>query len=674
MPLDHADQHRPQYVDLCDAGNPSFEIPASLMPVARRAYAILLDILTRHGNQPGVEQKEVLLHLLLLYFKMATGQLRDQDQRVVAALPTGYGKTSSVVALIVALHAFGIEDLSVTVAASKVEALAELKRELIRQAGAAILPKLGLLHAYRYDPHEVAQARAEGRQLPDGYASEPATWEDPEARQFLLVTHARMRNDGPNGSEQYNRYHGKERSLVIYDESLLPADVLSFSLARLKGGLEYLRHTMANRTDLLPVLAWLDQAHQTLTARHTHDWPDNTDGRLVSLPALPEADQQTYLRLLPRGDFAVACESCLRLAGATVRLQPTDNGLAASYSVVIPEDVKRLVVLDASYVIRDLVRDDVRTTPIEDLPGKFQALRPVFARGLKRYPRMAIRIMQANWGRTEIDKEFGIKDVTQRRFINDLVRTIKAIPADESVLVFVYKDRGRLSQRSILLSALQEAGVDTRRTVQVNGKTRLRINLSTWGSETSTNDYAHCAHVILAGVMQLPKEVLLGHYLAARDDLQHPYPTTKARDVSLTESVHLIYQAASRGACRATDEHSQAPAMTLWLTTPKPNVLRPLLQRVFPEATFHGWQGDFGKQSEAKVSKAADRVRAFLQAYEAEGHERISTRKLKALLPELQAVNPKTAQRALTEVSGMADLGWIKQGAWMVRPFGPIGS
>jgi hypothetical protein len=649
------------------------EIPSALMPVARRAYQIMMDILTTHGNNPGTEQREVLLYLLLLYFKMATGSLDEDDRRVVAALPTGYGKTTSIVAFITALHEFGIEDLSVTVAASKVEALAELKRELIKSAGESVLAKIGLLHSYKFDPAEAERARKHGLPLPDGYASEPATWENPSDRQFLLVTHARIRNDGPKGLETYNTYRGQERSLVIYDESLLPADVWSFELNRLAGGIAYMQAAMDNRKDLKPVIAWLNQARDALTGTFSkYTDSENTEGGLVSLPALSEADQLEYLRRLPKGDYSIACESCLERAGTSVRLHPSYSGLVATYSVVIPEALKRVVVLDASYLFRDLVKDDVRTKPIQSLPGKFQGLKPFFEAGLKRYPNMTIRTMNARWGRQETDKEFSVRDFTKRRFVNDLVRTIKGIPAQEAVLVFVYKDRGKVSQRTVLMNALEEAGIDTKGTIEVNGseqgprKTKPRINVATWGQETSTNDYAHCQHVILAGVLQLPNAVKLGGYLAAKDDPAHPYPKEKATSVSLTESLHLIYQAASRGTCRATDRRSEAPPMTLWLTTPTPDAIKERLREIFPKARHLTWEGDFGKQSERKVSTLTKRIRAFLQEFEAEGNTKVSTRQLKQLIPELQEVPSTSFTRAVQEVHNMDDLTWLLQGRSLV--------
>src|SRR5438552_100884 len=62
----------------------------------------------------------------------------------VLALPTGMGKTSAIAAFVAALHRLDI-GVAVAVAASKVEALCDLKRKLVRLGVAEA--KVGLKHS-----------------------------------------------------------------------------------------------------------------------------------------------------------------------------------------------------------------------------------------------------------------------------------------------------------------------------------------------------------------------------------------------------------------------------------------------------------------------------------------------------------------------------------------------
>ena len=48
-----------------------------------------------------------------------------------------------------------------------------------------------------------------------------------------------------------------------------------------------------------------------------------------------------------------------------------------------------------------------------------------------------------------------------------------------------------------------------------------RISVETWGRETAINDYAHCDHVILAGVVRRNRLDLEGAVMGQSDNLDH---------------------------------------------------------------------------------------------------------------------------------------------------------
>jgi hypothetical protein len=118
---------------------------------------------------------------------MAMGKLRG---RYAFGLPTGCGKTSSIVAWIACLHESGAlgNPTSVSVVAVSLKKLATLKRDLIEQG----VPedKISLVHGKKYDATKVEDIKsgtADQRTL-DTYASEPSDHDKGE-RPIALVAH-----------------------------------------------------------------------------------------------------------------------------------------------------------------------------------------------------------------------------------------------------------------------------------------------------------------------------------------------------------------------------------------------------------------------------------------------------------------------------------------------------
>src|SRR5690606_4528142 len=136
------------------------------------AYDILVADLERTGNVLSDSHKNALTALIEEMTGYATGRVVG---RRVFSLGTGCGKTSAIIAWITALYRLGYHSVAVSVSASKVEALCDLKRDLIAHDVPESL--LGIKHSHRE-------------------ASLASTGNDD--RLYQLVTHARVRagNDG----------------------------------------------------------------------------------------------------------------------------------------------------------------------------------------------------------------------------------------------------------------------------------------------------------------------------------------------------------------------------------------------------------------------------------------------------------------------------------------------
>src|SRR5690606_31477455 len=108
-----------------------------------------------------------------------------------------------------------------------------------------------------------------------------------------------------------------------------------------------------------------------------------------------------------------------------------------------------------------------------------------------------------------------------------------------------------------------------------------------------------------------PNELLFGRYLSAKDDLKAELPVLDLPKFVATESAHLIYQAASRGACRSTDASGNAKAMNLYFVHPYLNV-KPHLRMVMPGAVWSRWSGDYSAETEGKIEQLAQMIAEYL--------------------------------------------------------------
>src|SRR4029077_19226656 len=177
-----------------------------------RATDIVCNNLMRYGSTVAGVHRASLDYLLHRMSGLALGIERG---RYAFPLACGLGKTQAVVAFGAAIHELELHGLSVAVSATQVEALCELKRDLI--GNGVPEEKIGLLHAYKFD-QKYAGAITRG-ELPTGYASLPAT-ADNDQRQFQLVTHQRVEGGRAN-LDLFANYQGGRRSLLVWDESLM---------------------------------------------------------------------------------------------------------------------------------------------------------------------------------------------------------------------------------------------------------------------------------------------------------------------------------------------------------------------------------------------------------------------------------------------------------------------
>ena len=454
---------------------------AVTMPASARLIALLES--PEYGNRLSEDHKTALMAILGTMTEMAQGVLRG---RWAFGLPTGMGKTKSIEAWIATVNAAGLDHVSVAVAASKVEALCDMKRSLL----ALGVPenKIGLIHSKRYDPKKV---EAVGRGEAEGYATEPSVGPD---RQFMLVTHQRVRGCAVDG---FNLYQGKPRDLMLYDESLLVSDSVGIPINLLKGAVGYLSGRYEGSAKHEAVIAFMTECRDQVTGELAR-LKDGVGGTgVMRFPVCSPETIEEHRAVLGKSVMMDMAHQLLDIVDQDIRVIPTAQGGVVAYSVSVPEEIKNILVLDASQPIRKLVHLDPTIKDAEKLLPQIKRIGVPLSR-LKKFDRVTIKQMFAGGGRASMERSFAQVRAEDRKVSKAVLEVVSAIPADEAILIFTYKLRAadKTNFRRILLGDLQDGGVDIDAMVKTEGGQKPRINVATWGMETALNCFAHCEHVI----------------------------------------------------------------------------------------------------------------------------------------------------------------------------------
>lgn len=611
--------------------------------LARTAFDILAADLERHGNVLGQWHRAALHELVDTFAGYLTGDLRG---RRAFPLPTGMGKTSAVIATLTALHRLGYR-APVSVAASQVEALCKIKRELVARGVPECL--IGLKHA-------------------QPQASEPSTGDD--SRLFQLVTHARVRSG--RDLELFGQHEGKRRPLCIYDETLLRADSTALDERTLRqaiGTLSPLVDVTAPPM-LAAALGYLQQCSMVITEAlaglHLNGDPEGR-GAAVDLPFLEDgllcayrgAIRQRASMLRGFGRDAIAW---LDISQDPLRVLSVEGGpgvVAAREAV--PLALRDVVILDASAPIRELARLDPTVTPVESF----------HLADLKSFEAVEVHQLMHSGSRTAIEGSFTAERKGTAAVAKEVARIIRQTwDTEQAFLVFTYVRQSTLDPVAELRKGLAAEGVDLQATVPVviNGETcqRPKVDFLTWGQHEGRNGFEHCTSVILAGVLHRSHLDLAAALKGQTGNMAEPAPNKRLRELVESEMAHCIYQAASRGSCRRVTDGKAHP-MRLWFLH-KDKGIRTTLDRVMPGAAWHFEDpASMTKASQAgKAREMLGRVLAHLTALPADVDKVATSRVKKAIgLDEARATNALFSRAG--DLLALQEHGWVRQDRSFVR-------
>ena len=636
-----------------------FKEPKLNQQEARKVKLLAAEILSanlrEHGNCPTRDQECALNEIIDYYVDISIGNIQG---RYAFALPTGLGKTQSIIAFISAVNELGYDNISVAVCASKVEALCRIQRDL--EANGVPGWKIGLVHSYNHAA-TVAEAYRRGEQeLPPQYASLPAT--DPcliGSRQFLLLTHQRVK--GKYGISSFNLYQDEPRDLFIWDESLIVSDTFSFDVNEIASGLAYYETLQKGRTETREqCITYLRECYKIIDEemkRQKEDCEGNAKPRVIRFSTLDELQISAFKGSLGEGEVAEPLKGLLDVSQEELRVLTNveQGGGVVTFDLVVPKELKNMVILDASFNIRELANMDDTVKAV------------AFNKDLVSYENLVVNQLRHPSGRTSMKKEFSKKQ-SERAVTKEIALVVKRIRQDEAVLIFVFKMKGGIDYKKILLKDLERSGVDTRSLIKVKiGDTeslKPRIVVLGWGDETSLSQYKYCSNVILTGVLHRSHLDIGSAIVGQKQDLTMPLTSRDIRRVLQSETIHCIYQAISRGSCRIIDGPKTHP-MNVWMI--HSGDIRHLIAEVMPGLNWREWKGSYLQETvKQKARPMSEVIRKQLELYVKQGLTKVSTNKIKKDLKLTDAV-PRTFFRALN--SAIQGTPWERMGGSIVRYF-----
>ena len=619
--------------------------PINTLKLVETAFAILVKDLERRNTLSPLH-RAALMELLDTFAGYCAGTLSG---RRAFPLGTGLGKTASVVAFLAALHRCGYA-VPVSVAASKVEALCELKMALMDHG----VPEgcIGLKHS-----------------LPA--ASLPSTGNDD--RLFMLVSHARVRSNGKD-FDLFGRHLGEDRALTIYDESLISSDSFAVNAldvftanAALGAVVEY-----QHDKHLAELHGYFQDCVGTIKAELAVLQDDARDvhrnGRPVQLGIRDEATIEAWTALLQRnrGTLKVAAdilEAFLAVCQFPLQvLKSADGAGVVAIMQAVPLRLRDIVILDASGPIRELVRLDRSITAVASFPPG----------DLKSFENVSVHQLMASGSRTALEQSYaeaGREGAAVTREVMEIVRREATEDPARCFLFFSFIKRGSLDILKELRTAIARAGFDLEAVLPLgpgDRAPRKRFSFLTWGQHEALNGFEHAQTVILCGVLHRSHLDMAAAVKGQAGYLAAPTPHSIVKQVLDGELAHCVYQAASRGSCRNVD-NGKAVAMRLHVIH-RGYGLKTLLDRVMPGAAWTFDDPAHLKRAKA-AGKTAEMLGRLLDHLRTIPHDinKVSSRAIKEAMAVPDDEASKSAFKRAAAALEASEHGWSAEGRSVAR-------
>jgi hypothetical protein len=599
--------------------------------------------LERYGNILSPKHAAALRSILEGMADVALGR---RQGRLAYPLFAGGGKSQAIIAFIATVHALGMDDVSAAVCTQRVESLCDIKRDLIDNGVPS--EKIGLKHTLRFNP-ELAAAYLSGEadHLNNGFSSEPSdTDEELDSRQFILVTHQMAK--AKRGLIRINRHRKPsgelaERSLVCWDESLLKSRGVSLQNSKVWRALDTLQRYPGNK--MTPeVEAFFDECRAILNAEERRQRQERAKGRFpepktVRLPSRTPEELEDYNgrvcsenKRAPINDVTKDIRELIAISQFDIRLLDagSEEGGIISFSILIPEDLKNVIILDASHNVRELIALDSTITKAGSECDDVVS-----------YSRVRVHQVSAKGGRASIEKAFKEDDA---ELVRELVDIVKEIPEDEGVILFTFKkgeDGKDIDTRAELAKRLAKAGVDLRAKVETSLGPKPRFVWMTHGNETSVSRFSYCRNEVWVGVLHREKNSIAAEMAGQQENIEAALDDLDR--VIASEVCYAYHQGFCRCSARVV-KNGVAEAANIWVVIKNKKTegwIRDTLTRTMTGLNWTMWNAKH-LSAKGKTAQLAWEIGYALKFYEEQALQRVSLRGLKAHVerkPDLISIN-----------------------------------
>ena len=489
----------------------------------------LLDELARLGGGPTQQDVATALReLVVTMTAMAEGTAPPGF--FLSSLDPGVGKTTSLIYFV--KHLLGSEqhgDVSVLLCFPRLDEIARLVEEMgLDEADYAVFTgKDDAVNWKTSTPH--GQAR------------------------ILFTTHnmvkSRCRDRSFKDTAVFH-YQGRPRAVRVWDEGMLPGEVVYLDtdkLASLRGPLRL------SQPDLAELIDKLEGELKAAKDRSFFTWPDVED---VCGPTFWSAK-----RRLPDGLIG-HLERLYGLSGRCVRLSKSGKRSTVTTALdsrdVIPDDLAPVVILDAS--------GRVRATYSQWEKHKGNLVRLPSA--AKSYENLTVHVMNNGSGKTAWSDN-------GEELAQEVAHLIDSKPGEEWLVIYIKGVNGGAIPDQI--RGLLNTNPD-------------RISFLNWGKHQGTNEFRDIRNVILSGMNNYSEtdyEMMARHYSGIRND--GPIPKTLVDQMRRGEHKDHILQALCRSSVRQGNSSDCGPC-NAYIIAPSRFGVRDFLPDVFPGCTVSTWR------------------------------------------------------------------------------------
>ena len=509
------------------------------------------ELFRRGGVHPPQDVEDALQHLVATMVAMAEGTAPPVFS--LSSLDPGVGKTTTLIHFVQALlRSQQHKGIGVILCMSRREEIVRLVEEMnLAEPDFAVFTSDGEVNRLSSTPHDEARV--------------------------LFTTHAMVVSrcrDRRFSDADVLHYQGEVRAVRIWDEAMLPGDLVSLSTDQLAALRDPLR---ASHPALVEIIEGLERKLNAARVPCTLIWPDiEEDTGITNWSARQGLDQR----------YATYLDTLYSLAGRRVLLRkpnPASPVITALDSRdAIPDDLAPMVILDASGRVRTTYQQ------WEKSQGNLKRLKAAN----RSYRNLSIRVMDKGSGKASWSKN----DDALAREVAQLIDT----KPEEDWLVFYHKGvkGGAIPD---MIKGLLNSNPD-------------RVSFLNWGKHQGTNEYRHISNVILAGMNNHPEtdyEMKARYYSGIGNDQK--VPQTLVEEMAAGEHKHHILQALCRSAVREGSGSECSPC-NAYIIAPKRSGIRNLLPEIFPGCMIGTWE-QARKKLTGKVQEALTYIEMFFDDY-----------------------------------------------------------